>query len=337
HWHTPSGSLVPRGAIADHLTFGGRPIFFPGTLDDYEGQGGRWGKLPSLDDHYYFIEMAWWLVMQHGEKDLLDTPVAGMPLIDRLDLAFGVPPSRPDTGLVWCDEHNRGVSFGFVDSIFHTGELLFCSLLKCRAAGQLAQLHQLRGAEEAARCYERIARTLNETIPATFADQEGWLRASTGKSSQPDVWGCALAVYAGLLDQATRQRLCALLCAAYTSGSLSWRGGIRHVPTGADHRRHSAWEETVSPYPKNRYQNGAYWSTPTGWVCFALAQVSPRIARRLALELIATLREGDFRQGAAWGAPFECAHPEGDHQQNPVYLTSVTCPLAAFRRLGWVD
>ncbi|MCC7265372.1 MAG: hypothetical protein IT369_22945, partial [Candidatus Latescibacteria bacterium] len=32
HWHTPSGSLVPRGAIADHLTFGGRPIFFPGTL-----------------------------------------------------------------------------------------------------------------------------------------------------------------------------------------------------------------------------------------------------------------------------------------------------------------
>ncbi len=92
----------------------------------------------------------------------------------------------------------------------------------------------------------------------------------------------------------------------------------------------------LAELPRNHYQNGAYWSTPTGWVCFALAQVSPRIGRRLALELIAELREGDFRQGAAWGAPFECAHPEGGHQQNPVYLTSVTCPLAAFRRLGWV-
>jgi hypothetical protein len=26
-------------------------------------------------------------------------------------------------------------------------------------------------------------------------------------------------------------------------------------------------------------------------------------------------------------------HPDGNHRQNPVYLTSVTCPLAGFLRI----
>ena len=41
-WHTSSGSLVPHGAIADHITFDGKPIFFPGTID-YDQQGQPWG------------------------------------------------------------------------------------------------------------------------------------------------------------------------------------------------------------------------------------------------------------------------------------------------------
>ncbi len=29
-WTTPSGSMVSRGAIADHITLAGEPIIFPG-------------------------------------------------------------------------------------------------------------------------------------------------------------------------------------------------------------------------------------------------------------------------------------------------------------------
>ncbi len=334
-WHTSSGSLVPRGAIADHITFDGKPIFFPGTMD-YEQQGQPWGYYPSLDDHYFFVDIAWQLIVSNDRLDLLGRQIDEIDLLTRLDWAFAVPAIDPDNQLVYCDEAQRGVSFGFTDIVVHTGYLLFCSLLRFRAAGQLAQLHELAGAEQSAQAYRTLADTAAAHIGQTFALDSGLLKASTGKSAQPDVWGSAFAVYCGLGDDQQRQTLCSALATALREGTIAWRGNIRHVPTDCDFSDHSAWEQVVGQRAKNRYQNGAYWNTPTGWVCYAVAQVDEAAAQRLALDYVEELREGDFRQGEAFGAPYECIHPEDDHRQNPVYLTSTTCPLAAFRRLGWV-
>jgi hypothetical protein len=334
-WHTPSGSLVPRGAIADHITFDGKPIFFPGSMD-YDKQGQPWGYYPSLDDHFFFVDIAWQLISQGNRLDILDAVIEGMSLLDRLDLAFAVPSVDADTQLVCCDEEKRGVSFGFTDIVVHTGYLLFCSLLRFRAAKQLAQMLQLRGAQQRAQAYEAIAQTAATSIRSTFALENGLLKASTGKSSQVDVWGSAFAVYCGLWDGEDGQRACRALAHALSQGTIAWRGNIRHVPTDGDHSAESAWEQVVGQWPKNHYQNGAYWNTPTGWVCYAVAQVDQRAARQLATEYVDQLREDDFRQGPEFGAPYECIHPQGDHRQNPVYLTSMTCPLAAFKRLGWL-
>lgn len=334
-WHTPSGSLVPRGAIADHITFDGKPIFFPGSMD-YDKQGQPWGYYPSLDDHFFFVDIAWQLISQGNRLDILDAVIEGMSLLDRLDLAFAVPSVDADTQLVCCDEEKRGVSFGFTDIVVHTGYLLFCSLLRFRAAKQLAQMHQLRGAQQRAQAYEAIAQTAATSIRSTFTLENGLLKASTGKSAQVDVWGSAFAVYCGLWDGEDGQRACRALAHALSQGTIAWRGNIRHVPTDGDHSAESAWEQVVGQWPKNHYQNGAYWNTPTGWVCYAVAQVDGRAARQLATEYVDQLREDDFRQGPEFGAPYECIHPQGDHRQNPVYLTSMTCPLAAFKRLGWL-
>ncbi|MEE2725714.1 MAG: hypothetical protein VX792_01465 [Candidatus Latescibacterota bacterium] len=334
-WHTPSGSLVPRGAIADHITFDGKPIFFPGSMD-YDKQGQPWGYYPSLDDHFFFVDIAWQLINQGNRLDILDAVIEGMTLLDRLDLAFAVPSADADTQLVYCDEEKRGVSFGFTDIVVHTGYLLFCSLLRFRAAKQLAQMHQLRGAQQQAQAYDAIAQTAATSIRSTFALENGLLKASTGKSAQVDVWGSAFAVYCGLWDREDGQRTCSALAHALSQGTIAWRGNIRHVPTDGDHSAESAWEQVVGQWPKNHYQNGAYWNTPTGWVCYSVAQVDQRAALQLATEYVDQLREDDFRQGAEFGAPYECIHPQGDHRQNPVYLTSMTCPLAAFKRLGWL-
>lgn len=105
---------------------------------------------------------------------------------------------------------------------------------------------------------------------------------------------------------------------------MKWECNIRHVPIDADFSDTSAWEQTVNDDPKNRYQNGAYWNTATGWICYAIARVDEDAARSLALEYVEELRAGDFRQGEGYGAPYECIHPDGDYSQNPVYLTSVT-------------
>ena len=326
-WLTPSGSLVPRGSIADHITFDGTPIFFPGTHDPAE-QGGVNGKLPCLDDHFYFVEMAWQYCQQTGQRGILNEEVAGMPLLERLELAFAVPPARSDTQLVWCDESNRGISFGFTDVVVHTGDLLFASLLRERAARQLAEL---TGKSQ----YLDIAETIRRAVPVVFAHPGGLLRASTGLSCQPDVWGSAFAAYNGVVDGTVKEKICSVLADAYSSGTLALRGNIRHVLTTDDFSPESAWESFTGPRPLNRYQNGAYWNTPTGWVCFAIAQVDEPSAKQMACEYLEELQEGDFRKGPDFGSPFECFHPDGNHRQNAIYMTSVTCPLAAFKRLGW--
>ena len=330
-WQLPSGSVVPPGAIADHISFGGKPIFYPGTIEDYEGQGGpNWGKLPCLDDHYYFIHMATVYVRETRDTAILNSDVRGTTLLTRLERAFAVPPSRPDTGLVYADPNERGITFGFVDTVTHTGELLFCSVLKYRAAEQLrALLLQLQRREDATR-YRAVAEGLKQAIARTFALPSGLLRASTGTSAQPDVWGTAFAVYVGALPPGLERKACEALRQSYREGAIAWRGMIRHVPTTADFSATTAWEKAL--VRKNRYQNGAYWPTATGWVCYAIAQVDREAAARLARDYVAMMREDDFRKGPDHGAPWECMHPDGNHRQNPVYMTSVTCPLAAFRR-----
>lgn len=336
-WHAPSGSFVPRGSIADHITLDGKPIFFPGTYT-YEEQGQPWGCLPSLDDHFYFVEMAWHMVMHGADAAILQEEIDGIPLLTRLEIAFAAPPTAADgSQLVWCNEAERGVGFGFCDSIIHTGHLLSCSTLKARAAKYLAEMMELCGDRCAAEHYHTLARTIAEHLVPKFADASGFLRASSGRSAQPDVWGSAFAVYSGLLSDGDREQVCRAIHRAALDDAIAWKGNIRHVPTTHDFSNTSAWEMTVNEgFVKNRYQNGAYWNTPTGWVCFALAEIDEALAQQIALDFVAELRDGDFRKGDEFGSPFECIHPDDDYRQNAVYLTSVTCPLAAFQRLGWV-
>lgn len=331
-WETASGSCVPNGSIVDHISLSNIPIFFPGTIDDYENQGGEYGKYPSLDDHFYFIHMVWYYVTSTGDFSILDQDINGKKLIDRMELAFTVPPSR-ENHLVYCDDENRGVSFGFVDTVYNTGELFFCSLLKYQAALQMLELFRLMNDNSMADKYTLIAETIKIAIPATFEMTDGLWRASTGKSNQPDVWGNAFGVYINAFDDDIKEIICKALTESYKNGTLSYRGNIRHVRACDDYNDATLWESMVGSHKKNTYQNGAYWNTPTGWVAYALSQVDTDLATELVKEYIEELREGDFRKGSEFGSPWECMHPERDYKQNPVYMTSVACPLIAFEKI----
>lgn len=337
-----SGSRVPPGSVPDHVTLGGRAIFFPGTLDDEAGQGGAaWGMQPPLDDAFFFVAMVHTWVQESGDLTIWNRVIAGAPLHERLWAALRMPPRREGTALVHATESDRGVAFGFTDAVVHTGDLLFASLLAYRADEQFAELATRAaaladGADRErdlarARACRAEATALRTAIATTFALPSGFLRAATGIGGQPDVWGTAFAVWIGALPPEVESRACAALAQAYTEGTIALRGAIRHVPTDADARPDSAWERAL--VPKNRYQNGAYWSTATGWVAFALAKVDRALAARLLRELVADLRADDFRLGPEHGAPWECLHPDGGHRQNPIYMTSVTLPLAAVHRL----
>lgn len=334
-WITSGGSLIPLGSIPDHIRIDdGLPIYFPGTYS-YELQGTKeWGSLPPFGDAFFFIHMAHYLIESGKEEGVLEAKISGKSLLDRLLMAFHTSPARPGNHLVFCTEQFRGVDFGFRDAIQMTGDLLYPSVLKFRAANQLADIFGRLDNEEMSSKYLQIAKSIQEAVPKVFDHPSGLLKASTGSSNQPDVWGTALAIHEGVLKGEARDTACGALAEAYENGTLSYRGNIRHVLTSHDFDSDRVWEKSIAP--KNQYQNGAYWGTPVGWVVHAIHQVNPDAASKLVSEYIAELKENDFRKGADFGAPYECFNSDG-YSQNPVYLTSVASPLAVFLKMECGD
>lgn len=328
-WITKAGSMIPLGAIADHIRIDdSKPIFYPGTYD-FNNQGGKnWGMVPPYCDQYFFIHMACYYVKTTSFTNFLLNEINGVRLIDRLEMAYKVPPTQQDGVIVYTTDDFRGVDFGFRDAIYITGNLCFPSLLKYRASVEMAELFELINRKDKAVVYRALAQRLKNEIPQLFSDHRGMLLASTGKSKQADVWSTALAVYLGVLEGERMKKASRFLSEAYKNGTLSSRGNIRHLLTCDDFNDSTAWESSLAG--KNTYQNGAYWGTPAGWVCNAIAKVDVSAAKHLAKEYIDDLRAGDYRKGAEYGAPWECYNK--DNPQNAVYLTTVASPYIAFKQ-----
>ena len=326
---TKWGTSIPKGSIADHIRIDdGKPIYFPGTYS-FENQGEKkWGLQPPFCDQFFFIQMAYLYVKSFSKTTELSKEIKGVKLINRLEQAYQMPPSDTQSHLVQVDETNRGVDFGFRDAIYITGKLCYASLLKYQAAKQMAYLFTKMGNKSKALAYQKEANLLKRSIISTFIDARGMLRASTGTSGQADVWATSLAINLGVLTGQSRLKAAQYLRDAYVKGELSQKGNIRHIVKSDDFNATSAWEKSVVPI--NTYQNGAYWGTPVGWVCQAIAYVDLPSAQKLAKDFIQELREGDFRKGESFGSPWECFNDK--LTQNPVYLTSVAVPLIIFKK-----
>lgn len=326
---TKWGTIIPKGSIADHIRIDdGKPIYFPGTYS-FENQGEKkWGMQPPFCDQFFFIQMAYFYVKSLSSPSPLLENIQGIKLIDRLELAFNMPPADNLSKLVEVNDENRGVDFGFRDAIYITGKLSFASLLKYQAAIQLAYLMKILHDFKKELFYQNLANTLKKSIVHTFLDADGMLLASTGKSAQPDVWASSFAVHLGVISGQNRLKLAKHLRDAYLKGQLSQKGNIRHVLHSDDFSKESAWEKSVVAI--NTYQNGAYWGTPVAWVCKTISYADPQSAQKLAKEYMQELREGDFRKGENFGSPWECFNEK--LTQNSVYLTSVAVPFIIFKK-----
>lgn len=325
--HLEHGLVIPPFAIPDHVNFDGGAVFYPGTYASGEDQGtGTYGILPPVDDHYEFAHMAWCLFRATGKADFLDQVINGMRLMDRVEAAFAAPRTDPETGLVTTDAAQRAVGFGFCDAVHFTGRMLFPSLLRYRAAGQLAELSEALGRADRAVEYRGIQERISASLAPAFNDApriQGWLMAATEVGRQADVWGTLYALHLGVLPEAAAGRALATVVDAVRRRTIVFEGAVRHVPTDLDASPTSAWERTAVRL--NTYQNGAYWHTPSGWLIAALRKRDPRLAAQVLADYVDHARRGDFRRGSDQGAPWECIHP-GGYAQNGVYMTSVALP-----------
>lgn len=329
-----TGAVIPPYAIPDHVLFDGRAVFYPGTYSSGEDQGGeRWGIVPPTNNHYDFILLAHLIWRTIGQTSFLQERVGDLSLLERLRHAFSVPVFDPTTGLIWTDDAHRAVGFIFCDSIYLTGHLLFASLLRWRAGQQLADLEQALGHDADARQLREMVSSIPTHLD-TFDEPDrigGWLLAATGIGRQPDVWGTIYALYLGLLNDARADQAKQEIVKALEEGTICYKGAVRHVPTNHDASPHSAWERTHMDH--NRYQNGAFWHTPTGWLVAVLRQTHPEWAAKIYHEMIAHFRDEDFRKGADYNAPWECIGPDPDANRNPLFLGSVAVPYGVLREL----
>jgi hypothetical protein len=321
-----SGAIIPAFAIPDHINFDGSTVFYPGTMSAGEDQGGEpFGVLPPADDHYELIHIARHVFKTH--------PQVVTAMSDALIRAFNAVEVNASTGgMVSTSPARRAVGFGFCDTVYLTGSLLFPSLLRWRAANELAAMFPDRGDE-----YSKSAAGIASHIVAIFGDVPrigGWLYAATDIGRQPDVWGTLFALHLGVLPAEFAIRARRTVADAVRNGEIVYRAAVRHVPATFDASPSSAWSRVAPGIPINTYQNGAYWHTPTGWLIAALHRDEPQLARDLFREYIAQLRDDDFRKADAFGSPWECFGRDGRARQNPVYMTSVTLPLAVIEKLA---
>ncbi|MCO5296933.1 MAG: hypothetical protein M9921_08755 [Fimbriimonadaceae bacterium] len=324
-----SGAIIPPFAIADHINFDGQPVFYPGTYDAGEHQGGEpWGVLPPVDDHYEFIHIAAQLWRTTRDATFLAERIEGRTLWERLQLALDVPTVDDASGMIKTDVARRAVGFGFCDTVFLTGAMLFASLLRYRALGEMLELRHAAGHPDPIGKYAFFQEWMAMHLAETFGS-DGWLSAATGVGRQPDVWGTLFSLDLGVLKGKRKETALDVVVGAFDAGSITFEGAVRHVPRDHDFSPTSAWEKTAG-VPLNTYQNGAYWHVPTGWLARALAQRDPNRAKRVVNAMIAHFRAEDWRTHDRQGAPWECLGAKG-YRQNPVYMASITMPLQSLR------
>ncbi len=293
-------SLRADGAGVDCVKFDGTPIYMPGY--------GTMGKNPVADGSQFTVAVVWHTYQRTKDAQLLCESIE--PLIK----AMNAVPRSPDTALVHIKpgEPWDRCPYGFTDTVRKEGDELFCSLLYVQASRQLAELLSFSGrAAEAGNWQQEAQRVAAAARRVFWNPRAGLFRAATICCREHDIWGSAFAVYLRVADHEQTKAIATVFQRDYCG--LVQNGQIRHLPPGV------YWEKGC---PRDTYQNGGFWATPTGWFVYTLDLVDPALADRTVVDLVK-----DFRSGGA------CEWIFKDVRRLPNYLASASLPLAGIRAM----
>jgi hypothetical protein len=293
------------GAAPDRVRPDGVAVYVAGPEDRPLGE-------PNLDNAAFLVIAA----DAHWQRS---TPAAQQRLFREwfapLRRALDYVPRSP-AGLVFNDPARPHSPYGFTDTVGKTGELFFESLLYWTACRRLADWCERFGETPAAADLRSRAGRIETHLVRLWDDAAGAFWAASQDCRQLDIWGNAYALWLDFPLGERRARVLDFL--VRHREQFLFKGQVRHLLRG-EH-----WQRLLTPVAPERYQNGAYWATASGWMMWALAQRAPELGREMWRALVA-----DFQ---AHGV-FECIN-EG-YRQLDRYVVSATNPLAAARRLGY--
>ena len=342
-WNVRPGVVVPAFAVPDHINLDGKASYYPGSYETGNRQGGNpWGKYPPLDDQFYYLAAVYWQWKKSGSTDLFRSKIkiasGEMQLADLCERIYGMVPSDSSTTLCVAGDVDteNAKDFGFCDSVSKSGKLLFPSILKFVAAGQLAELYSAIGHPQKAEHFRSDTRKIRASLAPTFLHStvqgEAWLHSATGIGNQPDVWGSAYAVYCSAVDPATAQQIGRSLIRAYHDKTAVREGCVRSILSN-DAANPKGWQKTVSP--PGVYQNGGYWGTPVGWYLAAMHRVDAASAADMAKDYVGFLRDHQNAKGVA--DSWEWFNPDTGRNANPLYVATVALPYGCLRMAGLLD
>lgn len=316
-----NGLSVPPYAIADHINYDGKPVYFPGTYSSGDDQGnGNFGFYPPLCDNYFYIMMVGTYIKQSGDKEILNEKYSDLTVEESIERAFCGHGTDPESDLCFSDSEKPTVDWGFTDAVKKSGKLLMPSLLRYNAARTLQWLFDEKS--EKREYYQAKADKIRERILTEFYDSEtGWFYSATGMGKQYDVWGTAYAVF---INVANEEKTLQVLYDAYKNKTAVVDGYVRQILTTDDFSENSAWERSLFPY--NVYQNGGYWATPTGWYAYALYKYNGKT--EILEDFISHTQKYEED-----GAPFEWINKTTTDYSGKFYGTSGVLPYVGLTKI----
>jgi hypothetical protein len=162
--------------------------------------------------------------------------------------------------------------------------------------------------------YLERAKQIEKSIATLFDEKRGALLAATVDCRQIDVWANAFALSIGF-PLGERRNLILSFLHDHLNDYI-WRGQVRHLLKG------EYWQRYLYEFPREQYQNGAYWATASGWILDAIAEKDRDRALQLVSDLI-----NDFKANGI------CECVNANYHQLRNYVVSATNPLDSVRRL----
>jgi hypothetical protein len=224
---------------------------------------GPYGKklgLPPTDNSQFMVKLVHKYVMRTGNINYFNI------VADCLERALACLDRSPG-GLVYIPANVKRSSFGFIDQIALTGEILFASLLLIEAERAMQELYEMAGQNRMSVYWKEQAEASLKGLEALWCEDEGLFWESNGEEHQLSIWGSCYAAYAGLASRERAERISRRIVKDYDRAVRF--GQVRHLfyPELWKKKIGLKLDEdgSISPAP-GHYQNGAYWSSASGWV-----------------------------------------------------------------------
>lgn len=282
---------------------------------------GPYGKklgLPPADNSQFMVKLVHHYVSRSGDINYFRA------VSDCLERALGCV-RKSDNGLVYISPNSKQSSYGFIDTISLSENVLIPSLLLFEAQQKMQEMYTISGEKMRANYWkEQLDITING-LEELWCEEEGLYYASSEADRQLCIWGSCYAAYTEVCSSKHAKAISRRIVKDYDK--VIRFGQVRHLLFP------DVWKKTIWPktddgeiFPKpGIYQNGAYWSTASGWVAAVIRMTDENLADQMLVDLLESFKQTGI---------YEAINDKPLYMGAKDYCASATLVIQELRRIG---